>query len=490
MLTECRNVYTLTGMRYKIYEANFRTLVKRFVNLNQKLARIKSNPVIYRQVGFIDEALPSNPDRFIRYIELEIDGETQTSTNGWQFMATVTGTEEGSIISSIPGYEVPADKRDATGCDHCRVRRQRNDTYIVRHEDGRVMQVGSSCLADFVGSNWSKLTRSTELLLNAYQISEAAQSPDWLGGSAHRPVVRFDLMTYLSHVANIVLKEGRYITRKQEREGLGAATAGRAVHSMQWANAVALTPEAEKMAEDARAWVVNRYSPAVLDPDGMSDDQVKSVVMGSFSSSNRMLGDFEHNLLSCARHEVLEERFCGIAAYIIEAYRRTLPQPGAAQLNKSGLTRIFQMFETAKPALKHPTIRLADQGGSRMVMSLAGDASKNKGAIYVKGDRASGGNYYGKITPEGRFFRAAGCPVSVEPKLVAFAADPETVAANYGKLTGCCCFCGRSLSDDRSTDVGYGPVCAAKFGLNWGTTELHAESAAQASAANLQPAGA
>jgi len=34
--------------------------------------------------------------------------------------------------------------------------------------------------------------------------------------------------------------------------------------------------------------------------------------------------------------------------------------------------------------------------------------------------------------------------------------------------TGNCCFCRRELTDKRSTEVGYGPICADHFSLPWG----------------------
>lgn len=41
-------------------------------------------------------------------------------------------------------------------------------------------------------------------------------------------------------------------------------------------------------------------------------------------------------------------------------------------------------------------------------------------------------------------------------------------AAAFGHATGCCVFCARDLTDDRSVQVGYGPVCAQKHSLPWG----------------------
>jgi hypothetical protein len=44
----------------------------------------------------------------------------------------------------------------------------------------------------------------------------------------------------------------------------------------------------------------------------------------------------------------------------------------------------------------------------------------------------------------------------------------EEQAREFGQLYGMCCFCSRGLTDERSIDVGYGPVCAEKNGLAWG----------------------
>ncbi len=52
--------------------------------------------------------------------------------------------------------------------------------------------------------------------------------------------------------------------------------------------------------------------------------------------------------------------------------------------------------------------------------------------------------------------------------LRAIALDPAKAAQAYGTLTGQCCFCSRDLTDARSIDKGYGPVCADHFGLPWG----------------------
>lgn len=52
----------------------------------------------------------------------------------------------------------------------------------------------------------------------------------------------------------------------------------------------------------------------------------------------------------------------------------------------------------------------------------------------------------------------------------------QQVAAQYGALHSHCIFCSRDLTDERSDPkqggVGYGPVCANKYGLPWGNVTL------------------
>jgi hypothetical protein len=483
---------------YSVYEANLNTLIAKLTRLNAKLARINIAPITWKQVGHHDEPHPSIENAVVRYIDLEVEGIVP-SENGWSFVATVVHTDDGNIIRSVPGYTVPVEYRDRpTWCDHCKTNRVRRDTYIVRHEDGRVMQVGSSCLADFIGtSNPNGLTKASEILLNVFDVCDAAQKKEWLGGSNALSTYRIDLDTYLQNVAAVVLKEGRYVTRKMARESEEAAGSGvgriltassdaamSAMRNRQHSPGVyaEITPEAEKLATDAREWVLRKYSPAIIDVDGMSEAAIMGSIMTSMKAANTSLSDFEHNLLSCARAEAIEPRLAGIAAYIIEAFRRSQPRAEAAQLNNAGLSRIFAMFDTAKAQLKHPAIRLANEAGQHLHLSLAGAASKNAGYVYVKANSGFDAAYYGKISPEGKFFKVGSCPATIEPLLQSFANDPEGIATKYGRLTGCCCFCGRKLTDERSTIVGYGPVCADKFGLDWGKKAAAAVAPVQAAA--------
>lgn len=74
--------------------------------------------------------------------------------DGWSLVGTIDPTPAGNIIRKSPtaeGIDVSAFYDCEPGCDHCKVKRNRKDTFIVSHEDGRQKQVGRQCIKDFLG---------------------------------------------------------------------------------------------------------------------------------------------------------------------------------------------------------------------------------------------------------------------------------------------------------------------------------------------------
>lgn len=75
------------------------------------------------------------------------------SFNGWQVVSRISRDTEGVVTyRTEPGFEIDRQAHDDERCDHCHSRRRRITTYVVAHtETGQIKQVGSSCLADFLG---------------------------------------------------------------------------------------------------------------------------------------------------------------------------------------------------------------------------------------------------------------------------------------------------------------------------------------------------
>lgn len=136
---------------------------------------------------------------------------------------------------------------------------------------------------------------------------------------------------------------------------------------------------------------------------------------------------------------------------------------------------IAKLFLDAAKTLKRPrvTLKLPDGSDVRLTLRKNGGVNVTNGAGYG----SPSNRYYGLIKEDGTF-EPRGDNKAVVSLLEAFNASPAKVAAEYARSTGYCSFCMRELTDLRSTKVGYGPVCAASYGLPWGKGPLTAEELA------------
>jgi len=98
------------------------------------------------------------------------------SLNGWSFVGRIehmkaeeTG-ETVNLVYAAPGLEVPAEfhHRDQI-CEHCNTLRFRRDTFIVVKGD-EYKQVGSRCLADFLGVDASSMLAYAEIVEGALSL--------------------------------------------------------------------------------------------------------------------------------------------------------------------------------------------------------------------------------------------------------------------------------------------------------------------------------
>jgi len=124
----------------------------------------------------------------------------------------------------------------------------------------------------------------------------------------------------------------------------------------------------------------------------------------------------------------------------------------------NAFANLFNVFETAKSnGLKRPMIRTG-----AIKVYPAGESSRNAGCLYVK-DR--NGEYLGKVTPAGDFYRGKGIPDEMIDPVFHLAEDPLATAVKYARDTGHCACCGRELTDEKSVADGIGPDCKKNFGL-------------------------
>jgi hypothetical protein len=124
--------------------------------LNRKAAKIGS-PEIHMDVSepFFKTIKRDGDEIEEKYVTVEVDGEAP-HVPGYQFLATIQHKGTGNVIRTMPGVDESNVKNfyDAKPeyCDHCKKKRARIDTYIIRDEQtGDLRQIGRNCLADFLG---------------------------------------------------------------------------------------------------------------------------------------------------------------------------------------------------------------------------------------------------------------------------------------------------------------------------------------------------
>lgn len=161
------------------------------------------------------------------------------------------------------------------------------------------------------------------------------------------------------------------------------------------------------------------------------------------------------------------------------------PKQRTAQLAENN---IFAMFDRAQSQIKFPRLRFPLAPGinrqNKLVLHMAGKKSQYEGAIMMTdGGEYGANNYYGRISrgendqPVPMWARE--CPQTVKSIVTAILADPLDSVKFSGLTYKHCCFCGRGLENDNSLTVGYGPICAEKWGLPWEGTAEQARLAAQ-----------
>lgn len=225
---------------------------------------------------------------------------------GWSFVAALTHMDGETVVRTVPGAETPVLYRTrGPVCDHCGSVRRRTETYVLRHEDGRVVQVGSTCIGDFLGEDLAGNIAAVAATLYAAARGIAEDGCEGMGGGSAETL----LSEYLPVVAWCVRAQG-WMSRTAAREqGIGTATADRALTYLSDPR-MRKEVECEPMAEDielavaAEAWA-----------EALTDE-----VIGADKGG----GEYLHNLRVVARSGLVARKTMGIGASMIVAYQRHL----------------------------------------------------------------------------------------------------------------------------------------------------------------------
>lgn len=304
---------------FLVVEERLDALKKKLDAYARRAAKLGLPPVTYTVGDFLDDPETRYRDDpysdtgftaytiLVRKFAVHIDGDAP-KLSGWTFAATIQHLDGGeNVIRSILDVPVPAVYRTSPcRCDHCGTVRRRIDTHLVyKSETGEWKQIGSSCIADFLGSvEADRLARQAEYLRDALDAAGGSE-----GGGSIKP--RYALVEVLVLAAGAIQQFG-WVSRKKAKEleaSTGAAplaTADIVARNLCGSFPVPkdlrieVQPGHQQVAEEAIAWA-----------QGLTDADVER-------------SDYLHNVRAIARSASIEARLFGYACSIVPAHQREM----------------------------------------------------------------------------------------------------------------------------------------------------------------------
>ncbi|MFD0373602.1 hypothetical protein [Streptomyces sp. NPDC127114] len=184
---------------------------------------------------------------------------------GWTVIARLDHDEEGETITSLfPGLP----ERDAEAarqhravenyCQGCSVARHRTATYLARHENGEIRQLGTTCVEPYTGLP----IKGLEALWRLGSIKDS----DWDGEEGGVPAdLRVPVDEVLRVAAAVVTQDGRFYSRSEQwKNRVPTADSVEAYFfdrkaPMEWRAGIDAEPDAASTAAAVRAWALQGY---------------------------------------------------------------------------------------------------------------------------------------------------------------------------------------------------------------------------------------
>ncbi len=276
---------------------------------------------------------------------VRVEGEVPR-LDGHQFLARIEHTEAGNLIAHAPDareVELPIALRTAAPtCDHCRARRARKDTFVLRRElDGALVRVGRTCLGDYLrGADPTEVLGMWRFLGSLRDLLAGAGEGDEFGGGGGGGARQYLSVTaYLATVVSSVRHCGWFSRAMVEQRGGGMTTASHA----DW-----LCGQEPQNPENAREW-------RAMQPTEADATEARAVIAWVAATIGAKPGDhrseYENNLVVAIQLGIVTHRTRGIVASAVAAKRRhdadnaarQAPQTASEHIGEVGKRQTFRL---------------------------------------------------------------------------------------------------------------------------------------------------
>lgn len=218
---------------------------------------------------------------------------------GWQVAGRVDSLSDGSLIAmTAPDTELNGFAPESQICEHCGQQRHRNNTYLLKGEDGSIKQVGSNCLQSFTGIRPQGLWALEYDLEERTDRDRDSSNVGWTRAYTPENVVALTLL---------MTEDGRnYRSTSRAREYGTQSTSSMVNTYLNPSTQLANSSEYRALLEQASSDEVRARAQEVIE----------------FASSIEGHTDYATNLRNLVRQEGITSRHIGIVASAVSAWHR------------------------------------------------------------------------------------------------------------------------------------------------------------------------
>lgn len=257
MLTFTLPTDLVTDLEAEIAAVNKKA--RKLFPVSPPLAKLTCGAISHREVGQFFKELTE--------VTVKVVNRRPLVCDGWQIIAKVEHLDEGQNLIhrnlQHADFDLAPEWRTASpACQYCGHDRRRGKTYLLANETGQIQQVGSSCLADFLGYKDALEIAELFMNMNLGTGQETGQIDEEATFSNGKLLIPTD--AYLSWAFMSARLDG-YVSRSKIRSGEaeGIATADAALDYFvkgrrqlrKWDTPDVPSEQDDKNAENALAWI-------------------------------------------------------------------------------------------------------------------------------------------------------------------------------------------------------------------------------------------
>lgn len=300
-------------MTHDIPAYNFDAFLEQVEKMNDRAIKLGCSPLTLRLIRrFEAEQTSRTGAKYLQpRVEIELLGETP-KLEGWSLLASVEMQENGeNLVRTVPGCVVPeAYRMTDTHCDHCGAKRRRKEVFVLGHEDGRTVQVGRQCIADFLGhASAASLIARASWMLEVAGVCQNARDEDFsdMGG---RGELRRDMSEFLATVAVCVRRLGWVSNKKAQEQSDG-------YHNVTSTSSLAWT-----VLTDKKGYLRDLIVEKSLYAEEGDEKLAQAALTWAQSQPTTGVSDYFYNLGVACRQIFVSRKTSGLVASAVAAYQR------------------------------------------------------------------------------------------------------------------------------------------------------------------------